>query len=226
MVAEMVPKCNCIADIGTDHAFLPINLIEEGKCNYAIASDIKEGPVKVASRNIFNNRLQDRIETRMGSGLDVVKVGECEVIVIAGMGGLLICEILENNCEIAHTTKQIIVQPMNAQKEVRHFLLSNGYEIVDERSARDGKHVYLAIRCMYSPHTSILPKDKIDLHTGNIMCGRMDINAVIYYQNMLVKTGKILRGLEKTLYKDDEYEKKWNEYSMLKKKLENILTGV
>jgi len=226
MVADMVPNCNCIADIGTDHAFLPINLIEEGKCNHAIASDIKEGPVKVASRNIFNNRLQSRIETRLGAGLDVVKPGECQVIVIAGMGGLLICQILENNCEIAHATQKIIIQPMNAQKEVRYFLLSNGYEIVDERSVKDGKHVYLAIKCKYSPQTSILPNDIIELHVGNIMCKRMDVNSVIYYQNMLAKTQRILSGLEKTLYKDDEYEKRWNEYCELKIVLEKFLTGV
>lgn len=129
------------ADIGTDHAYIPIYLIENGLADHVIASDVKEGPVSIARDNIKNHGLSDKIEVRLGSGLSVLKQGEADTIIIAGMGGILISEIIDEDIKIAKASK-LILQPMNAQYELRKYLLSNGFKITDEDISIEGHKVY------------------------------------------------------------------------------------
>ena len=130
-----------IADIGTDHAYIPIYLIENEMAEYVIASDIKEGPLSIARENIENHNLTKKIETRLGGGLSVLNEGEADTIIIAGMGGILIGEILNNDIEIAKKSK-LVLQPMNAQYELRKYLLSHGFKITGEDIAVEGHKVY------------------------------------------------------------------------------------
>lgn len=130
-----------IADIGTDHAYIPIYLIENSMADFVIASDVKEGPVSIARDNIKNHSLSDKIEVRLGSGLSVLKQGEADTIIIAGMGGILISEIIDMDIEIAKASK-LILQPMNAQYELRKYLLSHGFKITDEDISIEGHKVY------------------------------------------------------------------------------------
>lgn len=130
-----------IADIGTDHAYIPIYLIENSMADFVIASDVKEGPVSIARDNIKDHNLSDKIEVRFGSGLSVLKQGEADTIIIAGMGGILISEIIDMDIEIAKASK-LILQPMNAQYELRKYLLSHGFKITDEDISIEGHKVY------------------------------------------------------------------------------------
>lgn len=130
-----------IADIGTDHAYIPIYLIENNLAEFVIASDINEGPLLIAEDNIKNHGLSQKIETRLGGGLSVLKEGEADTIIIAGMGGILISEIINADIQTAKAYK-LILQPMNAQYELRKYLLSHGFKITNEDIAVEGFKVY------------------------------------------------------------------------------------
>ena len=146
----LTPRLNCIinyvnsavaADIGTDHAYIPIELIRSGRAKRVIASDIKKGPLKIAEGNIIKYGLSDKIETRLGSGISVLSRGEADTIIIAGMGGELICEILKADLAKARESK-LIIQPMNAQYELRRFLIENGFTIEKEDIENEKHRVY------------------------------------------------------------------------------------
>lgn len=130
-----------IADIGTDHAYIPIYLVENGISEKAIAGDVCEGPVKIAKANIEKNNLSDKIEVRLGSGLSVIEKDEVDTIIIAGMGGQLISEIIDADIEKARECS-LVLQPMNAQYELRKYLIKNGFSITDENIALEGFKVY------------------------------------------------------------------------------------
>ena len=147
----LTPRLNCIvnyvnnsettADIGTDHAYVPIELINSGRAKRVIASDIKPGPLKIAKSHIEKRGLSDRIETRLGSGLSVLAPGEADYIIIAGMGGELICDILKENTETARLSR-LVIQPMNGQYELRRYLIENGFTIEREDIENEAHRVY------------------------------------------------------------------------------------
>ena len=106
-------KGRTAADIGTDHAYVPLELIKKGICSRVIASDVRQGPVDIARDNIRKNNSSECIEVRMGSGLSVLTPGETEDIIIAGMGGELIRDIIKSDYETA-VKSRLILQPMNS----------------------------------------------------------------------------------------------------------------
>ena len=130
-----------VADIGTDHAYIPINLIKESRAQKVIATDINPLPARIATDNIKKESLSKKIEIRLGNGLSVLAKEEADVIIIAGMGGILISEIIDADIDIALGSK-LILQPMNAQYELRKYLMSHGFKITDEDLAVEGFKVY------------------------------------------------------------------------------------
>ena len=139
LIADKV-KGKKVADIGTDHAYIPIELSEKNICEKIIATDIKKGPADTAVRHINKKGIYN-IEVRVGNGLTPIKPSEVDEIIIAGMGGKLISDILAENREIAKSVR-LILQPMNAQYELRKFLLDNGYQISEEDLTVEGFKVY------------------------------------------------------------------------------------
>ena len=133
-----------IADIGTDHAYIPIFLAEKNLADRVIATDINEGPLNIARDNIKRKGLENKIETRLGGGLSVIRAGESDDIIIAGMGGILISEIIENDIDTAKQSR-LVLQPMNAQYELRKYLVSHGFRITGEDLAVEGFKVYNVI---------------------------------------------------------------------------------
>ena len=131
-IAKKVPKGNRVADIGTDHAWIPIYLIKNNICNKAIASDINKGPMERANHNINQYCLQEQIETRLGSGLTTISPKEVDTAIIAGMGGILMIEILEKSRKVVESLDTMILQPQLAQEEVRKWLHRNNFYIYEE----------------------------------------------------------------------------------------------
>lgn len=191
MIYEMIPGCTTFADIGTDHAFLPIYTIETGKCMKAIASDVKDGPLKVALKNIRKHGLESKISIRKGSGIETIEKGECGVVVIAGMGGFLITEILGNDLEKARSIPYFVLQPNTEEEKVRKFLKEQGFRITDENAVRDGRHVYLSILCMYDPE-NIEDYSEIEYCTGKILYRKQTQGSHEYYSNIKEKSEKIV----------------------------------
>lgn len=141
-IGDYVPSGVSIADIGTDHAYLPAWLAERGIITKAVAGDIAEGPCNAARSTVAMYGLKDKIEVRLGSGLSIVKPGEVDVIVIAGMGASTIIEILEADKQTAQLAKQLILQPMAGAPSLRRWANCNGWRISAEALVEEGKHLY------------------------------------------------------------------------------------
>ena len=140
-VAGLVTKGASVADIGTDHGYIPIYLIEQGISPKAIALDINKGPLERARMHIVGHGLKDRIETRLSDGLEAVMPGEVDTMIAAGMGGGLIIKILTEGKEVVDTFSSCILQPQSEIYRVRRFLASNKLRIVQEDMVKeDGKY--------------------------------------------------------------------------------------
>lgn len=141
-VAGLVTPDLKIVDIGTDHAYIPIWLVEQGISPSAIAMDINQGPLEKAKENIALHGLTSRIKTRQSDGMRQLKPSEAESVVIAGMGGGLVIKILEDVKEQDLGIKEWILQPQSELKKVREYLNESGYRIVDETMILDEGKFY------------------------------------------------------------------------------------
>ena len=150
IIADSIMDCDTLADIGTDHAYLPIYLAKKGKIKRAIAGDINKGPIEIARGRIGANRLEERIEARQGDGLAVLQPEEADVIVIAGMGGMLISEIIEQSRPVAESAKQLILQPMMDSGKLRCYLAEQGFEVFDEELAKEDRKLYEILWTRYT----------------------------------------------------------------------------
>lgn len=149
-ICNMVDHCNCIADIGTDHGYIPIYLVKNNICNRAIASDINKGPIRKAEINIRNEDLQNKIECRLGSGLNTINIGEVQEIIIAGMGGNLIRDIINENINIFKSVNTLILQPIQNPEVLREYIYKMGFTIVDEELCIDENIFYEIIKVKYA----------------------------------------------------------------------------
>ncbi len=144
-IVSLVPKVDSVADIGCDHGYVSIALVQRGISKRAVACDIKEGPLEHAKKNIEKAGLGRNIETKLAPGLEAVSLEEAEGIVIAGMGQRTIAEILLNNPEIAKNAKYLILQPQSEVPEMREFLITNGYHILKNKLMIEKDKYYFAI---------------------------------------------------------------------------------
>lgn len=152
-VYDFVDKCDCLIDIGTDHAYIPIKCVEEGKTVSAVAADINVGPVKIADKNIEKYGLCDSIQTVVSNGFEKLGDIEADAVVIAGMGGTLISEILERGLATCGERflhyKQIVLQPMNDIEDLRRWLKRNGFVINEERLVAEETKIYCMMKVVY-----------------------------------------------------------------------------
>lgn len=147
--ASLIKGGGRVADIGTDHAYLPVYLIQSGKIKGALACDIGVGPLNNAQKTVEEFALQDKIELRLSDGLKKVFPNEADEIIICGMGGELIAEILSSCPWIKNSRYNLVLQPMTHSEDVRRFLCENGFEIEKEICAAEGKRVYLTLSAVY-----------------------------------------------------------------------------
>ena len=142
MIADQVPKGARFADIGTDHAYLPVWLILQGVIDGAIAADLRSGPLDRAKETAERYNVSSSVDFRLCDGLTGISEEEADVIVIAGMGGETISLILSEAPWTKSKGKKLILQPMSSQEDLRQWLGENGYIIEKERIAREGKTLY------------------------------------------------------------------------------------
>lgn len=131
-------------DVGCDHALLDIYLVKKDKNIKAIASDVAEGPVEAAKQNIKRERLENKIEVRLGDGLDTYS-DEVNTIIISGMGGRNMIGIFKRHLEVLKKVDTIILSPNNYQVDVKKFLVNNGFYIENEEFVKDKKFIYQII---------------------------------------------------------------------------------
>lgn len=140
-VAAMIPEGGILADVGTDHGYIPIRLLQEGKIEAALAMDVNEGPLARAKEHAEENGLTDKITLRLSDGLEKLEAGEADTLLIAGMGGKLMARILRDGEDVFKSMKTAVLQPQSDLDEVRGFVLSHGFTIIDETMLiEDGKY--------------------------------------------------------------------------------------
>jgi len=141
-LADFVPDGSSIADVGTDHAYIPIFLVQTDRVKKAIATDVAEGPIRAAQVNVQANHLEDRISVRHADGLAKVTPGEVDTVIIAGMGGHTEAEILKAAPAVVNQVSRLILQPMNASYQVRNYLQKAGFHLSAERVIEEDGRIY------------------------------------------------------------------------------------
>ena len=149
-VASMVENDSVVADIGTDHAYIPIYLVEQGVCKKAIAMDVNPGPLERAREHILASGLSEQIVTRLSDGLAKLSENEADTYVIAGMGGPLMVSILARRMDLLQKGKTLVLQPQSEIGEVREFLIHNHYKIIREEMFYDLEKTYVAMKAIIS----------------------------------------------------------------------------
>ena len=146
----MVENDSVVADIGTDHAYIPIYLVEQGVCKKAIAMDVNPGPLERAREHILASGLSEQIVTRLSDGLAKLSENEADTYVIAGMGGPLMVSILARRMDLLQKGKTLVLQPQSEIGEVREFLIHNHYKIIQEEMFYDMEKTYVAMKAIKS----------------------------------------------------------------------------
>lgn len=142
-ISDLIENSNVMADIGTDHAYLPVSLLSNRKTKVAIASDIKSGPLKRAEETVKKYNMTDKVSLRLGAGLETIAISDkVDTIVIAGMGGFIISSILENSRDVVKNSNQVILQPMTMTQELREYLYENEFDEICEYLAVEGEKIY------------------------------------------------------------------------------------
>ncbi|MCQ2486946.1 MAG: class I SAM-dependent methyltransferase [Clostridia bacterium] len=145
MAASMVPLGLGLADIGTDHAYLPVSLVMNGTVPYAIAADLREGPLKNAQDTIAKAGLSEKIDTVLSDGLSADVLKSYSSFSICGMGGNLMVDILSAAPWIKKDGTHLVLQPQTHAEDVRQYLFDNGFEIIREDAVEDDGRTYIAI---------------------------------------------------------------------------------
>lgn len=167
-VASMVTAGNRLADVGTDHGYVPIYLYENKKISGAIAMDVNKGPLERADLHIAEAGLKNVIETRLSDGLAALKPGEADSVLIAGMGGPLMIRILSAFPETTKSLKELILQPQSEVAEVRAWLDEQGYEIVEEHMVfEEGKY--------YPMFKAVKNQERRELSVQEYRFGRLEV---------------------------------------------------
>jgi len=202
-VADCLRNCNLLADIGTDHAYIPIYAVQNGIAKRAIASDVVKGPLKIATDNILANNLVDKITPCLANGLE--SASDADEIVIAGMGGKLICNILKEKYDIAQNADYLIIQPMTCSYELRKFLHTNNFKIVDEKLAKEEDKIY---NIMVVTSGKEIYKDDFHYHIGKKLFENNDILLGDYIRLRAEVLKKQFRGMEKSENADIQQQSK------------------
>ena len=148
-IISLVDKCNIIADIGTDHGYIPIYLIKNNLCKVAIASDVNLGPKKKAEQNIGMEGLTDKIHCRLGDGLNTINPFEVQAVIIAGMGGYLICDIIKERLDVFKSLDYAILQPAQNPEILRKYIYESGFKIIGEELCFEQNKYYETIKVAY-----------------------------------------------------------------------------
>ena len=168
MLADMVPDGARLADVGTDHGYLPVWLLQEGRISCAVASDINAEPLAHARQTAESCGVSHAVELRLCPGLEGFAPGEVDFIVIAGMGAETIRTILEAAPWAAESGAKLLLQPMTRVEELRSWLAGGGYRLLEERLVADKGHLYPILRVTGGP---MEPLSQAEAWAGRLLEG-------------------------------------------------------
>lgn len=148
--ANMLEKGRVVADIGTDHAFLPIYLVQNNISPFVIACDIAPKPLAVARQNIQKRGLQQKIQLRLAPGLQAVSPEECSAVTVTGMGGETIADIIAAAPWLKNPNYELVLQPMSCADRLRRYLDQNGFNITAERAVYSQTRIYTVLHAVFN----------------------------------------------------------------------------
>lgn len=192
-IAQKVRPQAYFADIGTDHGYLPVYLVQSGRISRAVAADINPKPLEQAKQTISRYGLEEQITACLSDGLIAVDP-EAEDIAVAGMGGELIAQILSGVAWIKSPDKRLLLQPMTQDPYLRQYLAQEGFSILDEIAAQDGRHLYIIFEVQYTGNAAML--SELDAYTGKCLYKR-DVLSQNYIERKYRRLCKIAEGLKK-----------------------------
>lgn len=194
-VASYVPRGARLADIGTDHAYLPVNLAKRGLIVGGVAGEVVPGPFKNAEHEINKENLGDRITARLANGLQAIEpADQIDTVVIAGMGGTLITQILTQDFDRLDGVTRLVLQPNVGEANVRQFLMTHGFQLVTEEIVSEDGHDY-----------EILVADRNDqpqhynaeaLQFGPYLLAEHNATFIAKWQRELARTEAVLAQVE------------------------------
>jgi len=190
LVSDFVTEGNILADIGTDHGYIPIYLILNGKIPYAYAMDVNKGPLIRAKENVKKYSLEDKITIRLSDGLEALNSKEADTVLIAGMGGELTLKILKNGKEILKDVRELVLSPHSEIHLIREYLLKNDYEITREDMIFDGGKYYTIIKAVRNKNADNVEylKSKTYLEYGKLL---VEENNNILFDYLLDRKNKL-----------------------------------
>lgn len=197
----MVRQDSRLADIGTDHAYLPASLILEGTVPCAIAADLRKGPLENAEATVNSYGIADKVQLRLSDGLNAVSSDEIDDIVIAGMGGILISEILERAPWVRDKNIHLILQPQSHDEVLRKWLWDNGFDIMKEETCFEDGKVYLCLSAMFTGEAKAYTQLQLLLGSLN---GRDDEPSVTFCEKKLRRVRVRLQALKSSDPENDE----------------------
>lgn len=192
-VASFVEKGSVVADIGSDHAYLPSYLIKEGIVEKAVAGEVAIGPFESARNNVVRQGIMDQVTVRLANGLAAVEENDqVDTITIAGMGGSLIATILTDGIENILGVKRIIVQPNIHAKGIREWAAANGWEIVNEKILKEDGKIYEVL---------VLEKgaviyDELELLVGPFLLEEKNDAFIEKWSGEIIQWKQVLKSIE------------------------------
>jgi tRNA (adenine22-N1)-methyltransferase len=206
-LADRVPRGSRLADVGTDHALLPISLVETRTVSFAVATDVLPGPYRTALNNVASRGFEDAISVRLGNGLSTVAPSEVDTVVIAGMGGSTATNILKDSPAVVQTVQRLLLQPMNASGSLRRWLCEAGFGIYEEAIVADDGRYYELIAAdrstpplrAYEPFQGIPDGFELACEFGPILLQVRDDATTSYFQKLTERLEARLSELEKGL---------------------------
>lgn len=208
-VAQFVPMGAKIADIGSDHAYLPCYLAKKKIISKAIAGEVVKGPYTSACNQVMAEGLTDVISVRLGDGLEVISTGEADCITIAGMGGELITGILDAGKEKLESVKRLVLQPNTRAKFIRKWLLDHNWELIDEEILEeDGKIYEVLVGEKGDPLKPYGPMADSELLLGPHLVRKKSAVFLKKWSIKMKTWQQILRQLEKAPQTEENFQKK------------------
>ena len=148
MLADMVTRGNRVVDVGCDHGYLSIYLVQQGISPRVLAMDVRKGPLAAAAQHIAECGLGEYIETRLSDGLHEYRAGEADTLICAGMGGRLMARIVSESMEKAEVLGELLLQPQSELREFRGFLRTNGFRVTAEDAVYEEGKYYFSMRAV------------------------------------------------------------------------------
>lgn len=195
-IACMVTAGNRVADIGTDHAYLPIWLCQNKRIPSAIAADLRPGPLAAAKENIRRAGLEEQISLRLSNGLAAFRKGEADTLILAGMGGKLICRILESDADMLSSFREILLQPQSEVREVRLFLMRHQCRIREEDCTEDEGKFYPVIAAEPAGHFGPAVYSETELVCGPCLLQKQDPVLHTWLLTRLSVVGRLIKELQ------------------------------